>query len=187
MIRNRFIPFFFIFLLPANVKAQEKLRLKDAIAIALEKNYDVQLSKVNKSIADGNNEAGNAGMLPAVVVEGGYSRTDLNLSQTLADGRVIERDAATSENISGAARLTWTLFDGMRMFAAKSRLEANEEMFSFRLKAEIENKLSKNVSNRVKNSMIHIRNMPKTLETSRKYSNFIENQSKISEENQEFV
>lgn len=146
MIRNRFIPFFFIFLLPANVKAQEKLRLKDAVAIALEKNYDVQLSKVNKSIADGNNQAGNAGMLPAVIVEGGYSRTDLNLSQTLADGRVIEQDAATSENISGAARLTWTLFDGMGMFIRKSRLESLSREAELTLRLQMENSIQQVIS-----------------------------------------
>lgn len=122
-----------------NVSAQEKLALKDAISIALEKNFDVQIAKNGKEAADLNNNAGAAGMLPSVSVEGGYNRTDLNLSQKLSDGRVIARDAATSETISAAARLNWVLFDGLSMFMRKSRLESlsREAELTLRLQMEI--------------------------------------------------
>lgn len=141
MERNYILPVLTFLLLTGNVYGQEKFRLSDAIAMALEKNYDVQLSKAGRAMAAENNHAGNAGMLPSVVMEGGYNRTDLNLSQTLADGRIIERDAATSENISAAARLTWTLFDGMGMFIRKSRLESLSREAELTLRLQMENSI----------------------------------------------
>lgn len=129
----------FLLLLCLHGRAQESLRLNDAIALALEKNYDVQLARMNRSVAQENNTAGNAGMLPAVTVEGGYNRTAPDLQQQLADGRVIDRSAATSENFSAAGRVTWTLFDGMGMFIRKSRLESESREAELVLRLQMEN------------------------------------------------
>lgn len=131
-------------LLPfTNVRAQEKLSLKDAISIVLEKNYDVQIAKTVKQTAELNTTAGAAGMLPGVNVEGGYNRTDLNLSQKLSDGRVIERDAASSETYSAAVRLNWVLFDGMAMFIRKSRLAGENKAAELSLRIQMENSIQK--------------------------------------------
>lgn len=126
-----------------NVWAQEKLSLKDAISIALEKNFDVQVARTGKQSADLNTSAGAAGMLPSVSVEGGYNRTDLNLSQKLSDGRVIERDAAASETFSAAARLNWVLFDGLSMFTRKARLESVSREAELTLQLQMENSIQK--------------------------------------------
>ncbi len=111
-----------IFLPCTTLYAQENLSLKDAISIALEKNYDVQQARLQSEQALNNATAGEAGMLPSLTLDGAYSRTELSLNQELADGRVIERDGAASTLYSGAATLNWTLFDGLTMFAKKSRL-----------------------------------------------------------------
>jgi len=109
------------------VQAQELLSLKDAVSIALEKNYGLVAVGLKRNQAELQNTAGEAGMLPAVNVNGVYEKDNLNLQQRLADGRVIERDAASSSFLSGNATLTWTLFDGMAMFIRKERLAGMEE------------------------------------------------------------
>lgn len=139
MHRLRLHPLCFLLLLCLHGRAQETLRLQDAIALALEKNYDVQLARVSRSVAQENNSTGNAGMLPAVTVEGGYNRTAPDLQQQLADGRVIDRASATSENFSAAGRVTWTLFDGMGMFIRKSRLESESREAELVLRLQMEN------------------------------------------------
>lgn len=126
--------------------AQEKLSLKDAISIALEKNFDVQVARTGKQTTDLNTTAGAAGMLPSLTVEGGYNRTDLNLSQKLSDGRVIERNAATSETYSAAARLNWILFDGLTMFTRKARFESLSKEAELTLRIQMENSIQKVVA-----------------------------------------
>ena len=129
--------------LSVNAIAQEKLSLKDAISIALEKNFDVQIARAGKQSTDLNNTAGAAGMMPSVTLEGGYNRTDLNLSQKLSDGRVIERNAARSETYSAAARLNWILFDGLTMFSRKARLESLSREAELTLRIQMETSIQK--------------------------------------------
>jgi outer membrane protein len=128
----------FMFICGTTVHAQESLLLKDAISIALEKNYDVQVAKLTTRQAEINNSAGEAGMLPAVTVDGNYNKTDLNLKQKLADGRVIERDGAASTLYNASAGLNWILFDGLTMFARKERLGSFAEESRLTMKLQME-------------------------------------------------
>lgn len=127
-----------VMLFCTNLCAQEKLSLNEAIRIALEKNHGVQTATLLQSQAELNNSAGAAGLLPLVTMEAGYNRNDLNLSQKLSDGRLIERNAATSETYSANARLSWTLFDGLVMFSRQSRLSSLEEESRLSLKLQME-------------------------------------------------
>ncbi|MBK9400265.1 MAG: TolC family protein [Bacteroidetes bacterium] len=120
------------------VQAQESLLLKDAITITLEKNYDVQVAKLTSRQAEINNSAGEAGMLPVVSLDGNYSKTDLNLKQNLADGRVIEQDGAASTLYNASAGLNWILFDGLTMFARKERLGSFAEESRLTMKLQME-------------------------------------------------
>lgn len=109
------------------IQAQDALSLRDAINIALEKNHGLIAVDMERRQAEIQNTPGEAGMLPGVRVQGAYEKDDLDLQQRLADGRVIERDNASSSFLSGNVTLTWTLFDGMAMFIRKDRLSSLEE------------------------------------------------------------
>jgi outer membrane protein len=71
-------------------------------------------------------------------VDGNYNKTDLNLKQKLADGRVIERDGAASTLYNASAGLNWVLFDGLTMFARKERLGSFAEESRLTLKLQME-------------------------------------------------
>ncbi len=130
-----------LFLFLATAKAQEKepvLSLNDAIDAALDQNFDIRISKVQLDQAKANNTIGNAGMLPAVTAIGGLNGNITDAHIELASGDVQNRKGARSQTLSGAVQLDWILFDGLRMFASKHRLEELEKIGSTSLKLQIQ-------------------------------------------------
>jgi outer membrane protein len=117
---------FTIFLLVISfiASAQAPLSLSDAIRTALEKNYQIKISKINVEKAANLNNWGQAGMLPSV---------SFNLNQNNSLNQV-DNPAAfiRGQYIFNSARANvdagWTLFNGFRMWATKDRLELLEEL-----------------------------------------------------------
>jgi outer membrane protein TolC len=104
----------------------DTLTLQDAISTALRNNFDVQIARQDSLIAKNIGDTKITGFLPTLDVNGNYTDGANNLSQTLADGRVIERDGAGYSNLNANAALVWTLFDGLQMFAQADRATALE-------------------------------------------------------------
>lgn len=131
--------FFLLVSRPALVYSQDALSLGKAISIALEKNHGLIAVDIQRKQTVMQNAAGEAGMLPSVNVNGVYEKDNLDLQQRLADGRVIERNAASSAFLSSNVTLTWTLFDGLAMFVRKDRLAsmAEEARLNQRLQMEV--------------------------------------------------
>jgi outer membrane protein len=122
--------------------AQERLSLQDAIAKALEYNYDIRIAKVVAQQASTNNTAGNAGMLPNINATGGVTVGSTNTHTEFIDGRVQDVTNAGSTSYTGAVNLNWTLFNGGRMFLLKNQLNKLEDMGSVQLKAQIQSTIS---------------------------------------------
>lgn len=120
------------------VKAQELLTIDAAIKIGLEKNYSVLIAKNNKEIAKTQNNMGNAGMSPSVTLNGNLNFANLNSYQEFNTGVVQDRTGANSNNIGASVNAYWTVFDGLRMFAVKKRLNQTEELSAIQLKLQIE-------------------------------------------------
>lgn len=114
------------------------LSLKDAIDIALAENFDIRVAKVNLDEAAANNTIGNAGMLPTLSAIGGSSTSITDVHIELASGAIQDRRAAKSLSLNGAIQLDWTLFDGLRMFIDKQRLEQVEAQNVIALKSQIQ-------------------------------------------------
>ena len=130
---------FIAFLFPLIVQAQEKLSLQDAIATALKNNYSILISKNDAAIAKNYNTAGNAGLLPSVTAAGGISKTETNLTQNYTDGRVVDKNNVGSTSANAGVALNWTLFDGLKMFITKSKLNEMAALGELAYKQEIEN------------------------------------------------
>jgi len=64
----RTIYLFLLFFIFQSGIAQPILRLEEALNIALQNNFDIVLAKNNASIASTRNDAGNAGMLPNIML-----------------------------------------------------------------------------------------------------------------------
>jgi outer membrane protein len=129
-----------LFLFLSNsVQSQEVLTVDDAIKIALEKNYSVLIVKGQQDITKAQNNFGNAGMSPTITLNANYNLANLNSYQEFATGATQEINGAKSKGMGASINMSWTVFDGLRMFAIKKRLEINEEYSAIALKKQMEN------------------------------------------------
>lgn len=118
------------------VNSQPLLTLNDAIKQALENNYDVQIAKNDQSIADIQNNWGNAGRLPTVAATGGYNISNSNVFQKLNTGVEIQRKGATLQSENAGITAQWRIFNGFRVTAAKRRLEEQETISNLGVKQQ---------------------------------------------------
>ncbi len=119
--------------------AQTLLTVDDAIKIGLEKNFNVLISKNNQEIAKAQNNFGAAGMSPSVTVNGNLNLASLNSHQEFNTGIVQNRNGAQSNTSGASVNAVWTIFDGLKMFAIKKRLNENEQLSGIVLKQQMEN------------------------------------------------
>lgn len=128
-----------IFVLGHAALAQTTLTVEDAIKTGLEKNYNVMIAKNNQEIARAQNNFGAAGMSPSVTVNGNLNLSSLNSYQEFNTGVTQERNGAQANQTGASVNAFWTVFDGLRMFAIKKRLDANEQLSAIYLKQQMEN------------------------------------------------
>ncbi|GIV32819.1 MAG: membrane protein [Chitinophagales bacterium] len=114
------------------------LTFEAAVQEMLENNFDIQIADNSKAIAHQLNNIGTAGFLPSLSGRAGYEQAYRNTEQVFFDGRQQGANNARSSTLTASVLLNWTLFDGMRMFATKSILEANEALSDYYLRAAVE-------------------------------------------------
>jgi len=122
--------------------SQQLLTIEEAIKIALQNNYSINIARNEAEIADNNSSIGNAVMLPSLVVNGSYSKSVNNTTQEFFDGRRVERDGAESTTLAANISLNWTIFDGLNMFAKLDRFKALKETGELNFKFQVENNIT---------------------------------------------
>jgi len=128
-----------LFGLGLTVQAQVPLKLSDAIVLALKNNYSISLAENAANIADVNNSAGSAGMLPKLDVTGARTISINNSHAEYFDGRVRDVPKAQTNNQSAGIQLSWTIFDGMNMFIQRDKLNELEQLSNTQLQGVVEN------------------------------------------------
>lgn len=128
------------------VLSQSVLTIDDAIKIGLEKNYAVLISKNEREIAKAQNNIGNAGMSPVVSLNANLSLATVNSYQEFNTGAVQDRNGAQSNNTGASANATWIVFDGLKMFAIKKRLNQSVQLSELELKQQMENTIYEIIS-----------------------------------------
>ncbi|PSQ70050.1 MAG: TolC family protein [Bacteroidetes bacterium QH_2_64_26] len=117
-------------LFPTSVQAQpapDTLRLNAAVQRALENNQQAQIARREADIAENNVSVGNAGFLPTLSGQAGYSETITSSDQTFLGGETQETDGAKSTQANAGVDLRWTVFDGLQPFATYDRLGAQRD------------------------------------------------------------
>jgi len=122
-------------LLAVSAGAQPYLTLEDAIELGLKNNYDIQIARNNARISDNNRGKGLAGFLPTLDVSGGYNLTDSDQDVDLPPSS----STFDVDNLSADVTLSWTLFDGFRMFANRQRYNELAQQGEFVTRNRIEN------------------------------------------------
>ena len=117
-----------IFFIPLTY-SQKVLTSEDAISIALKYNYDILVARNSATTDSVNNTPGNAGMLPDVTISSAESySTATKLHQKFSDGSIVSSSNTQSNSLTANIGLSWTLFDGGKMFVTKRKLSEIQEL-----------------------------------------------------------
>ena len=130
-----------IFLASLQISGQGSFTLEEAIEQAIKNNYDIAFVTNNASIAANNNTLGNAGMLPVIDINASTNFANNATKQKFYTGETVDRSGVHSNNVSSGVFLTWTLFNGLKMFATHEQLALLESMGKLSSKIQIENTL----------------------------------------------
>jgi outer membrane protein TolC len=132
---------YFILLFPLAITAQQ-LTLKDAVNIALKKNFDIEIANNNVAISKINNNIGIAGGLPTVAATVSNQESITNINQQLNTGAEIKKNGAYTNNLSGNITGSMLLFNGYRVVATKQRLEELQKQNQQILSSQIQNTIA---------------------------------------------
>lgn len=131
------IGFCFLLVYSQNTRAQRLLTLEEAIATALQNNYDIQLAKNDSLSAAIDWSYRNAVFLPTLNSTLATTWNNNNQKQTLADGTQRQSKNIRSHNMQGNVVLNWVLFDGFKMFATRDKAAALLQSGSYTIKEQI--------------------------------------------------
>lgn len=139
--------FSLLVLLTHQATAQQNLSVEDVVVRALEKGYDIQLSK--NTLAASETDAANARglFLPDVNLTAGRNWTKNDSRQTLADNSEVVRPNIKQNTFNAQAQLIWTLFDGLKMFATYKQLQQVAGVNEMQLKNQMANTMGTVISN----------------------------------------
>ncbi|HEX7905365.1 MAG TPA: TolC family protein [Chitinophagaceae bacterium] len=112
----------FLLIVSLSSSAQQMLTLEEAIATALNNNYDIQLSRNDSMVAALDYSYRNAIFLPRLNGTVGNTWTRNKQNQEFSNATKREGKVKTN-NLSASLNLNWTLFDGLKMFATRDKAE----------------------------------------------------------------
>jgi len=143
---NGFIVFILINLVIYPLLGQQTISKEEALEIALEKNFGIQVSKNNLEISKNNSSLLNSGFLPTISLNGGSNFTSSN-SEIAFPGQVLEDgsprpnlnlDDQESQRFNGGVNLNYTLFDGLGRKFTYKRLKEQYALSELQLRETIE-------------------------------------------------
>lgn len=109
-------------------EGQKIVTVEEAVQIALKNNFDILVARNDADIAKVNNTPGNAGMLPSVQVNGSGDYQRNNVHQKLSSGTENNYSSLSINTFTAGTQLSWTLYDGGKMFVTKNKLNEIEAL-----------------------------------------------------------
>jgi len=136
---KRILTSLFLIVVATTVSAQSQMTLENAIDTALKNNFDIRISRTASAIAEANNTAGNAGMLPTVSVISsvGIDQTD----QRTNNGGSVTTSAYSFVSGHAYVQLNWTLYDGGKMFVTRQKLRETSSLGDIRFNETVQAKM----------------------------------------------
>lgn len=122
--------------------AQDLLTAEQAVATALENNYDIKIAANDLKIDEQNVNLANAGLLPNLTGNFSQNNNIQNSKQTRTDGTVQELNNARNNSMNYGVNLGWTVFDGFRMFARYDQLQELQKQGETELKLMVLTRVS---------------------------------------------
>jgi outer membrane protein TolC len=119
--------------------SQPLLTVEEAIATALENNFEIRLAKNDSAAAALDYQYRNAALLPRLSVNAGLTLNNNDQYQKFTDGAIRQRKGIRSENLNSGVALNWTLFNGGRLYATRERISALLEAGTLAIKNNVIN------------------------------------------------
>lgn len=107
--------------------AQQTLGLDEAVNIALERSYGIQIAKMQNQVSDIQVFKGNAGMMPRVDLNANLGGALNEVNQKLSNGSEINRFGKSLSPVTNVS-MSWLLYDGKRMYATLDRLRNQSQL-----------------------------------------------------------
>lgn len=146
--RHSLIPFLFVIFSGFQVAfGQEEVSLEQVVALALEKNYDVLITKNVSETASTNDGYVVGAFLPQISAEAATIWNDNEQNLRFQDASRNNSGEAQSNNITGSVQLVWTLFDGTRMFATRERISQLAEQGELQVRDQMVNTIAQIIIN----------------------------------------
>jgi outer membrane protein TolC len=117
--------------------SQQLLTVEQAVAAAIENNYDIRLLRNDSTLAALNNSYAYAALLPRLNGSAAMIFNNNNTRQKLADGTERKQGGIKSNNISSSVNLNWTIFDGFKMFATRDKLAEIVRLGELNIKSQL--------------------------------------------------
>src|SRR3954469_21302733 len=131
-----------VLLLSSKTFAQDTLTVEKAIATALNNNYDILLSRQDSASAAIDYEYRNAVFLPTLNAASTVLFSSNSSNSKYTDGTERNRTGLKASNVNAALNLNWTLFDGLRMFILRDRLNVAMMQGSLTIRSQVVNTVS---------------------------------------------
>lgn len=128
-------------------QAQQLLTLEEAVANALQNNYDIRLSRNDSMVAALDYSFRDAAFVPALNGSIGTTWNSNNQKQEFSDGTKRERNGVKSNNTSASIGLSWRLFDGLKMFVTRNKLEEFIRLGELGIKNQVINTVASVINN----------------------------------------
>lgn len=136
-----------LILLSQTTTAQKMLTLDEAIATALQNNYNIQLSKNDSAVAALDYSYRNAAFLPSVNANLSGLYRNNNQNQKFSDGTQRKLNDIRSNNYAASVDLNWVIFDGLKMFATRDKLKEIVQLGSLEIKQQIVSTIADVITN----------------------------------------
>ncbi len=128
--------------------SQQNVSVGEAVAAALQKNYDVQLQFNTTKTAYSDKKFTAVGVfLPNINATGAIVKNTTDSRSITASDVETVRTGVKSTNTQGSVQLVWTLFDGTKMFATRKRLLETAELNELNIKTMMNNTVALVVNN----------------------------------------
>ena len=134
------------FLTAGCLQAQQMVTLEDAVAAALSHNYDILLAENDSAAAAIDKQYIYIGFLPTVNALVGRTQTISAQKQRYKDRPEVEGSGIKTTNLSAAINLNWVLFDGLKMFATRDKINELFDLGRLNLKNQVVNSVADVIS-----------------------------------------
>jgi outer membrane protein len=141
-IMKRICYLFALLFLSSTARSQDTITVEQAIATALQNNYDIRIARNDSIIAAVNFAYRDFALLPNVNGTGTLLFNNNSQSQTYSGDIVKSRNGIQSNNFNYGINANWVLFNGFRMFINRSRIAQLLELGSVTAKSQVVNTIS---------------------------------------------